>query len=1685
MIPRILRLGSSLAVMLCALAASFFVADTSQIPISDVVAAPLGPSQILGVQTRIFQQGADGYTGLRDTWISANDWAAPPQHTVNYGINPLLTLSRNGDDNPLLRYDLAVIPANSAVLTATLSLHNTSQSSLSGTKNFARRVEAFAVLRDWDAGNQIESPINGTGKHGATGDKAFDYFTGEGTDVPWTGRGMTAGTDYAATSIASADVVNPGWYEWDVTDLVRAWVRSEQPNFGLVLRDATGYADDHNDQRLFVSGQGANAAQRPKLTVVYNPDVPFADAGPDQSNLTWAGGAITLDGTASRDRPGGNDASLTYTWAIEQPGFASPLAGNLAPSSTSPTLAFTPDVPGEWTVRLTVTNNVGESATDTVHLRLLQIPAGHPRIHLTTVKLGQLRTFAVPLNPRWTQLVGEADQADGEMIAQALVSQVSGDGSHCDRAVVTALAQIAGPREWSTKAGDLAIVYDWCYARLSPTQRTTFITYFNAWGDDTPKGEDAPGWGNYWPRFGYSYALIGLATYGENLRAAEWLDEYRYRRYRDSDQAMLDRIAAGGGWPEGMIYDWIANFSRVKAVEAWTSATGENLFLSTDWFRERLGYLLLHRWPGTAEQFGYLYHPYVSTGDTERNRGSMANYERIMGLMLIEHFPTDADAQRLQSYLAAPPTANSMSFLYHEEFLWFDPQAATLDPSGQNAHYAAGTGTLFMRSGWPGGAADTDSSATYLTFQSGDHFSYHQHYDQNSFTLFKYGDLAVDSGVYSGDGLSNHDINYYVRTIAHNTLVVNNPAEDFSTARPDASSNDGGQRSMSPGSRSPQAAAGWDLHATQYDTGDILRYTDSPQFTYALGDATKAYNNPTYYQALDTAFSANLPKVSRFQRELVYVRPGSPAAGEYVVLFDRVGVTQAAFSGANTKLLIHTLGQPAVSGAGTAISPGETLYAGADRATVVSGQGRLTVDVLLPADANIRVVGGRGQKAFWAFGENYDWHWAANEPQPRPFNDFEETPYGEWRLEIEPGDTALYHNFLTVLQPAHVNAAPMPAATAIQATGGMAGVHIADVGQNRVLLFSTAQDGAAPAGTATYAYTPTTARTLNLLFDLIPSQRYAVTSSLQNGVRQVSVRADNAAVYAANDQGVLRFYPENDIPSIFAYLPTIMRNYAPPATTPTPTRTATPTPTGSTSATSTPTRTPTATRTSTPTPTGSLPTPTPTRTPTRTPTPTPTSTGAAIVPNLFVDDDNTTGTENGSAQYPYRSVLAAVNAAASSDVIAVAAGTYAQNVRVQNKTIHLYGGYAGGTAANYAGGAGGNFSGRDPGANTTHLQGNGQDSVVTLLDAGASAVDGFRITGGTRSQVPEYGYVGGGLYVRGGAPILSHNLIENNDTRTTAPPGEETLGGGMYAESSDISILENLIRNNTSGRGAGMAVAGGSVIIRGNTVQRNVGVSDHGGGIYIAAPNAEISHNRIVGNEIGRALGYGWGGGVVVFGAGSFALLSFNTVTENYAPSVGSGVFIDDGAKATLDHELIYNNVCPDGGTTGGVGVYVDGYAAPGAEVGSHVTMIHTTVAGHNCTTQGGNGLYVEVYSGVTIRNSIFWGNGGDDFIVDATSQITATYTTAEEAISGLGNLSADPLFASPANHDYHLRSIAGRWDPTANGGSGAWVADGQHSPAIDAGDPASVYASEPSPNGGRANMGVYGNTVEASKSVP
>jgi hypothetical protein len=139
--------------------------------------------------------------------------------------------------------------------------------------------------------------------------------------------------------------------------------------------------------------------------------------------------------------------------------------------------------------------------------------------------------------------------------------------------------------------------------------------------------------------------------------------------------------------------------------------------------------------------------------------------------------------------------------------------------------------------------------------------------------------------------------------------------------------------------------------------------------------------------------------------------------------------------------------------------------------------------------------------------------------------------------------------------------------------------------------------------------------------------------------------------------------------------------------------------------------------------------------------------------------------------------------------------------------------------------------------------------------------------------------------------------------------------------------------------------------------------------------------------------------------------------------------------------------------------------------------MENLTIAGHHCpgTAPDGAAVVVEAGSIASFRNTILWGNSRE-FLTLSGGSFSIAHSITQQ--SGTGNFLADPLFADPAGGDYHLRSSHGRYTP--NG----WINDPISSPAIDAGDPASAYALEPQPNGGRINLGAYGNTLQASRSA-
>lgn len=180
--------------------------------------------------------------------------------------------------------------------------------------------------------------------------------------------------------------------------------------------------------------------------------------------------------------------------------------------------------------------------------------------------------------------------------------------------------------------------------------------------------------------------------------------------------------------------------------------------------------------------------------------------------------------------------------------------------------------------------------------------------------------------------------------------------------------------------------------------------------------------------------------------------------------------------------------------------------------------------------------------------------------------------------------------------------------------------------------------------------------------------------------------------------------------------------------------------------------------------------------------------------------------------------------------------------------------------------------------------------------------------------------------------------------------------------------------------------------------------------------------------------------------------------------------------------------------------VVVTGSKTPLVEIGgSSITVENNTmIADRTAIQQTGNDSLSTVRNNIIIAN----GSGGTAYCLERLGGVIRSDYNLFQTRNGawLGNaqdglweklvywqqksgqdtnsMVADPLFVNEGGGDYHLKSTSGRY------AAGSWVVDAVHSPAIDAGAPLSDYQYEPAPNGSRVNIGAYGNTSEASKSL-
>jgi len=453
------------------------------------------------------------------------------------------------------------------------------------------------------------------------------------------------------------------------------------------------------------------------------------------------------------------------------------------------------------------------------------------------------------------------------------------------------------------------------------------------------------------------------------------------------------------------------------------------------------------------------------------------------------------------------------------EFLWRDDAVAPRDPAATTAaelpreKWFPGIDHVILRDGW-------GPDATWIEFSCGPYFAKHDHLDTNQFQIYYRGNLALDTGADYTDTESPHYLNYYRRTVAHNTMLVYQPGETFFWGENKwTAANDGGQRMDS--SRfwnSVRSLEDWNRTRDLWDRGHIAAFDPVPgRYTYVRGDGTGAYH-PS--------------KVERFVRDLAWL----PRARVLFVL-DRVRSTDPAFRKA---WLLHGVAAPKVEGgtAARAIGQGGTSYGEAQVVTFEDGQGRLRVHSVLPVGRDVVTRGGPGWE-FWTPGDQHGGAWGSGQNwplDPPEGGPLPEDPYlkkmwltfwgddlrrlspsnrrsvvpGSWRIEVSPTAGARDDVFLSVLEIGDRGAGPLRI-DPIAEGKGLAGAVVA--GEAAVLLAT----GPAPL-TEGEATLPDTASTFLLLTGLVPRASYDVqlTSGFAPGVPVWRIEGQ------ANDAGVLQ-----------------------------------------------------------------------------------------------------------------------------------------------------------------------------------------------------------------------------------------------------------------------------------------------------------------------------------------------------------------------------------------------------------------------------------------------------------------------------------------------------------------------------------------------------------------------------------
>lgn len=637
--------------------------------------------------------------------------------------------------------------------------------------------------------------------------------------------------------------------------------------------------------------------------------------------------------------------------------------------------------------------------------------AKHPRLFVTPAELSSLKAkvqtaqgqalmsklndLSVPMTPE------EEDQYDksayryyyqmrGDISAvqvKALNYLLYKNASDARSAITTMLALLQetdfGTKNDMSRASGVrimvgAMIYDWCHDQMTAEERTEYISEFKRIAATMECG---------WPLKGTDY-ICG--------HASEWM-------------VLRDLLAAGIAtyYEDSSIYDAVMQLINEKYIPVRNYAyAGGAYHQGADYVSARFGNDLTAMWMLSKLGMGNVFSeqikdvPYsllyrirpdgqpLPYGDTSPNRRANIHAYALIGMLSGSYFN---DPYLEWMYELDPSKIENHYVML--ELLWrdFNLSARKPDSSLPLLRYC-GTpyGWYLVRTGW-------DDNAVVAEMKVGERFfGNHQHADAGSFQIYYKEPLAIDSGAYVDGYSSAHAMNYFKRTIAHNSLLIYNSGETFSSsnyggAGVNTVANDGGQRLPS-GWKTCASYA--DLLTSEYTTGSVVSHWDDGSNAYLKGDITAAYSSS---------------KVSMVHRSFFFLNNNDSNCPATMVIYDKVISKVRAYK---KYFLLHCIEEPTIGTMSFDISR-----------TFDGHTGKLHCTVLYPSNAVISKVGGAGHE-FEVFGTNY----------PTTVSSDNAGEIGAWRVELCPVAEATENKFLNVLEMASSSATSFKGASKASST---------------------------------------------------------------------------------------------------------------------------------------------------------------------------------------------------------------------------------------------------------------------------------------------------------------------------------------------------------------------------------------------------------------------------------------------------------------------------------------------------------------------------------------------------------------------------------------------------------------------------------------------------------------------------